>query len=224
MTTTPSQLQRKTYVRGSLRPRGGEPARCRRRFDSDLDVGQIGVYAGLSRIQPNAAEALGVMWPLAGQVKSPFLSVQSLWAVVSMALASFLLYQNFRRIFRPRVDQVDQPAVRLPTRGWNPSFELSDRRRTYRRAGNPSPVLIVGLDGNRRLESRIVDRSTAGLRLESPGTVPVDTVLLVRACAAPADCLWVPVEVRWCRAGWKGNLIGCRFIDPVPVTTTAYFG
>jgi PilZ domain len=185
-------------------------------------VGQTCLLADVLPTWPNAAEVLGIMGLLAGLVKSPNLSAQTLWAGLSMVLACFLLLQNFRRVFRELADQ--QGAARPLTGPWNPSFEQSDRRRAFRRAGNPVRVLVVGLDGNRRLESRVLDRSTAGLRLESPVSVSVDTVLLVKACTAPADSLWVPVDVRWCRTGRRRNLLGCRFIDPVPVSTMAHFG
>jgi hypothetical protein len=103
-------------------------------------------------------------------------------------------------------------------------LEIGDRRRSFRRAGNPVPVLIVGLDGNRRFEGRIFDRSLGGIRVESPRPAAVDSYLLVRAYQAPADLPWVPVKVRWCQA-IKGTIhIGCQFVDELPLATLQLFG
>lgn len=150
------------------------------------------------------------------------LSGPTVLAGISTALAMFLLCRNFQRMFlKPRnANTHEQPA----TPNWLPSIEKGDRRRLFRRSGEPSSVLIVGIDGNRRLDGRVLDRSTAGLRLDSPLPAPAGATLLVRAPTAPDDSLWVPVDVRWCRPGRNRSEIGCRFVDDVSMSTLLFFG
>jgi hypothetical protein len=154
------------------------------------------------------------------------LSEPSFWAGLSMALAFFLLLKNCMRFFLPLIFRVGGQLG--PTTGgnsnWEPSLEIGDRRRSFRRAGNPVPLLLVGLDGNRRFEGRVLDRSRDGLRVESPRPARVDSVLIVRACQAPDDVLWVPIRVRWCRNVQGATEIGCQFADTLPLTTLRLFG
>jgi hypothetical protein len=136
---------------------------------------------------------------------------------LSTAFASFLLVMFFVRL-------LGGERRRPGTGTWVPSLHQSDRRRWYRRRGEATPVLMVGADGNRRLETRVIDRSCAGLRLDSPVAVPPDVVLLVRACRAPADSPWVPVNVRWCNRFRYRIEIGCRFVEPPASDVLAQFG
>jgi hypothetical protein len=162
-----------------------------------------------------------------------FLSLSSpvLWAGFSAALAIFLLMTQFRRFVLPFIavarsrkaqSQAGEPADGGPR--WTPSLQAGDRRRSYRRAGNPVPVLVVGLDGNRALDGRILDRSRGGVRVEAPLPAKVGTTLLVRSCQAPADAAWIPVTVRWCKEGRVRSHIGCQFTEELTVNTLAMFG
>ncbi len=156
-------------------------------------------------------------------------SVPLFWASLSLLLAFLLLLSNSGRIPRlmiprvgPRPNRSDEPPP--PSSCWRPSFEVSDRRRLHRRSGNPIPLLLVGLDGNRRLSGRVLDRSCGGLRLEAPRAAPEGTVLLVQACPSPPGSLWVPVTVRWSQAGrWRCEM-GCQFVDALPPEALAPFG
>src|SRR5688572_14114000 len=148
------------------------------------------------------------------------------WAGLVMALAFSLLLKNFGRHFFPWTSRASGPSGPAAggAAGWAPSLEMVDRRRSFRRAGNPVAVLLVGLDGNRRFEGRIFDRSRGGIRVESPRPAPVDSYLLVRPCQAPADLPWVPVKVRWCRVISGTIHIGCQFADELPLATLQLFG
>src|SRR5262245_14735831 len=124
-------------------------------------------------------------------------SVPLFWASLTLLFAYFLLLKSSGRIPRLMVQKKEaRPAqVEVDTASWVPTLEASDRRRSHRRGGDPTPVLLVGLDGNQRLSGRVLDRSRTGLRLEAPRPAAAGTVLLVRACPAPADSLWVPMTV-----------------------------
>src|SRR5262245_1787521 len=96
------------------------------------------------------------------------LSVQSatLWAGISSGLAIFLLLTQFARMIRTqRIAAARQRALaqERSTPRWAPTMTSGDRRRRYRRSGNPVSVQLVGVDGNRQFNGRIMDRSQGGL-------------------------------------------------------------
>jgi hypothetical protein len=155
-----------------------------------------------------------------------FLSDPNFWAGISVALAIFLITKMSRQFFRASADRSDGPTQ--PSKAddptWSPSLEAGDRRRSFRRAGNPTPVLIVGLLGDERLTGTVLDRGGNGLRLQAPRPAQVGTVLLVRSSQMTDDVPWVAVTVRWCRGGTRRCEIGCEFVDALTVNDLAQFG
>jgi hypothetical protein len=160
---------------------------------------------------------------------APFLNTSnpSLWAGVSATLAIFLLVTQFRRMLRLRwmaAARRRSKAREVVEPRWMPTLTAGDRRRRFRRGGNPVPVLVVGLDGNRRFDGRVLDRSQGGLRIEATEPARTGTTLLVRSCQAPPGSPWVPVSVRWCREKQGRIEFGCQFTNELSLPTMATFG
>jgi hypothetical protein len=142
-------------------------------------------------------------------------------------MAMFLLFTQVRRLLRVRW----MAAARRRSKGrsgaepkWMPTLTAGDRRKRYRRRGNPVPVRLVGLDGNRQFDGRVLDRSQGGLRIESATPARTGATLLVRSCQAPPDSPWVPVNVRWCREKNGRIQFGCQFTQEPSLPTMATFG
>ncbi len=105
-----------------------------------------------------------------------------------------------------------------------PEPAASDRRRRPRRGGNPAPVYVHGLDGERLLPGHVLDRSVGGLRLAVPKPVPVGAVLRVRAWHAPEDAPWAAAQVRWIQESVGRWELGCAFTEALPLRTLLLFG
>ena len=150
------------------------------------------------------------------------LSANTIWTVVATITAFLLLVLMLHRFARESAEELCLTPKPAP---WRPTLLQSDRRTAFRRIGNPTRVLVAGIDGNRHVEGRILDRSAKGIRLESRYPARSGTFLLVRPSNAPPDTLWVPIDVRWCRKdSWGGYAIGCKFVDELPTSTVALFG
>jgi hypothetical protein len=99
------------------------------------------------------------------------------------------------------------------------------RRKHVRLSGNQIPV-HVSPDG--RVESAwegwIVDRSTGGLRLRIPESIPVGVVLRVRCLSGAEGLPWVDVQVKSCRAKQESWEVGCQFLAEPPKEVLRSFG
>ena len=60
-------------------------------------------------------------------------------------------------------------------------------------------------------DGTVIDRSRGGLCLCVADPRDVGAILKVRAAHAPDTDVWVPVEVRHCRARDGDYLLGCKF-------------
>ena len=72
-----------------------------------------------------------------------------------------------------------------------------------------------GLEPSEVVESWVSDLSPDGLRLQLPTRLgDVGAILSVRPVSAGDGVPWVPVQVRYARAGDDGWTVGCQFLTP----------
>jgi hypothetical protein len=105
----------------------------------------------------------------------------------------------------------------------NQELPPDERRSSLRRMGNAVDVLVIEADGA-SFEGLVIDRSTGGLCLSLPRSIPADTVLKVFACHAPKETPWLAVRVRHCRHAGDRWLCGCQFVESPPWGQLLLFG
>ena len=154
--------------------------------------------------------------------------------VVAAVLAMQLLWLLTRRRQPPNrlfdLNPANRPSDSTIIRAldWTPPPELGqggERRRSTRRVGVPTAVLLVDRQQGRNTQAAyVLDRSTGGLRLAVQNAFPQGTTLEVRAENAPEGTPWVPVSVRSCRRVNDFYEIGCQFEQELPWSILLLFG
>jgi hypothetical protein len=102
-----------------------------------------------------------------------------------------------------------------------------ERRRSIRRGGLPTPIMVVDSKAGRRAraaEAYVLDRSTGGLRLALEKAVPVGSVLLAKPGNAPDGFEWVKVTIRNCREVGDYYEVGCQFETDLELSRLLMFG
>jgi len=129
-----------------------------------------------------------------------------------------------------------RPPVTLPSStglgstDWEsplPSSRHDERRRSIRRTGLPTPILVVDpKDGKRAraAEAYVLDRSSGGLRLALEKPYGVGLTLLARPSNAPDDFQWVRVTVKNCREVGDYFEVGCQFESELELNRLLMFG
>ena len=155
-----------------------------------------------------------------------------LWATAFAVAGLLLLAGRGRpepaRPLRERVEPVGGgPSERDVERAihWLPQAAgFNDRRRAARRAGPPTPVRVAWTPGGTAHDGLVLDRSAGGLCLATDRPHREGAALFVRPEGAAADCPWVAVAVRNCRACKDYFLAGVAFDEPPPLTILLQFG
>jgi hypothetical protein len=93
-----------------------------------------------------------------------------------------------------------------------------------RREGKRVEVFLVDESKEEQIFGWVIDRSIGGLCLHVEKTLNEGAILSVRPCKAPPTVLWIPVEVRSCRAEGDVWEVGCRFLKPPQWNDLMFFG
>lgn len=119
------------------------------------------------------------------------------------------------------VTDASEPSVDDSQLLWAPV----DQRRTVRRVGNPTDVLVATPE-NKQQPRRgwVSERSLGGLHLHLSDEVKPGTLLSVLPANAPGWTPWVDIEVRSCRSSGEVWEAGCRFVKSPPFTVLMMFG
>jgi hypothetical protein len=122
----------------------------------------------------------------------------------------------------------------LPTTGFGstdwespiPTSRHDERRRSIRRTGLPTPIVVLDPKGRRgeAAEAYVLDRSSGGMRLALEKPCGVGTVLLTRPAHAPDDFKWVKVTVKSCREVGDYFELGCQFESELELSRLLMFG
>ena len=129
--------------------------------------------------------------------------------------------------FRP---PVSLPSTGLGSTDWEsplPSTRHDERRRSIRRTGLPTPILVVDPKGGKRAraaEAYVLDRSSGGLRLALEKPYGVGLTLLRQAVNAPDGFQWVRVTVKNCREVGDYFEVGCQFESELELSRLLMFG
>jgi PilZ domain len=105
------------------------------------------------------------------------------------------------------------------------STSKKERRASLRRHGNAVPVAVTNPSSPEQpLGGLVLNRSKGGLQLSIKQSVPVGTVLGVRAAEAADDLPWVQVRVKRCREHDDSWILGCQFVEDLPWSVLLLFG
>jgi hypothetical protein len=152
----------------------------------------------------------------------------ALWLALAAGLLVILLFLFFGRARRRGPIGIPTGAAGSPD--WEspyPTARHDERRRSIRRAGLPTPILVVDAKAGRRAraaEAYVLDRSTGGLRLALEMPVPVGTNLLAKPGNAPEGFKWVKLTIRNCREVGDYFEVGCQFETELELSRLLMFG
>ncbi len=166
----------------------------------------------------------------------PFLTDGTYWAGFGSALGVVivlrLIWRAVGRLGRKPEPDLTPPPVKANA----PPPELADnwevgapppapheRRHQLRRAGNPTSILLHGIDTHIH-QGLVLDRSRGGLRILVPKAVEVGTTLRVRAPHAPDPKAWVETKIVWCASADGKYQAGCEFVATPPWNVLLLFG
>jgi len=120
------------------------------------------------------------------------------------------------------------PGTTFGSADWEsplPGARHDDRRRSIRRTGMPTPILVVeAKSGRRAWDAYVLDRSSGGLRLALEKPCTVGSLLLARPSNAPEGFEWVKLTVRSCREVGDYFEIGCQFESELELSRLLMFG
>jgi hypothetical protein len=107
----------------------------------------------------------------------------------------------------------------------SPSIKAMERRTSFRRKGNPLPILISDASGNAPpKEGTVLDRSLGGLLISAPDFAKVGITLSVRPKNASEDISWIQIDVRHCQKKQGRWLLGCAFSQKLASCEGLIFG
>jgi hypothetical protein len=152
----------------------------------------------------------------------------ALWValIAGLAVVVALLIVS-RRGGRKQSDAVQLPAGSTDWDNPVPTARHDERRRSIRRGGLPTPILVVDAKGGRKAkatEAYVLDRSTGGLRLALDRPVQVGSSMLTRPGNAPEGFEWVRVTIRNCREVGDYYEVGCQFETELELSRLLLFG
>jgi hypothetical protein len=153
----------------------------------------------------------------------------SLWLALGAGLVVILtfLFLGRRKRFRGPVVLPSDPSASPDWEALPPLARHDERRRSIRRGGLPTPILIVDAKGGRRAkatEAYVLDRSTGGLRLALERGFPVGTAMLAKPGNAPDGFAWVKLVVRNCKETGDYFELGCQFETDLELSRLLMFG
>jgi hypothetical protein len=153
----------------------------------------------------------------------------SLWLALGAGFAVILvfLFLGRRRRFRGPVVLPSAPAGSADWEALPPLARHDERRRSIRRGGLPTPILVVDSKGGKRAratEAYVLDRSSGGLRLALERSFPAGAALLAKPGNAPEGFEWVKLVVRNCREVGDYFELGCQFETDLELSRLLMFG
>jgi hypothetical protein len=156
----------------------------------------------------------------------------SLWLALGSGLVVILVFLLLGRRgkhgrFRGPVVLEAAPAASPDWEAPHPLARHDERRRSIRRGGLPTPILVVDSKGGKRAkatEAYVLDRSTGGLRLALERAFPAGSTLLAKPGNAPEGFEWVKLVVRNCREVGDYFELGCQFETDLELSRLLMFG
>jgi hypothetical protein len=153
----------------------------------------------------------------------------ALWLALGAGFLVILLFlvMGRRKRFRGPVILPSSPAGSADWEALPPLARHDERRRSIRRGGLPTPILVVDAKGGRRAkatEAYVLDRSTGGLRLALERAYPTGSSLLAKPGNAPDGFEWVKLVVRNCREVGDYFELGCQFETDLELSRLLMFG
>jgi hypothetical protein len=152
-----------------------------------------------------------------------------LWVALAAGLVVLLVFLFLGRRQRralPVVGTTVNDELSPTADAWLPPPKRPDeRRRSTRRAGVPTPVLVADpKKAKRTIEAFVLDRSSGGIRLASEKPFPTGSTLQVRPSHAHEDSPWVVIIIRSCREVGDYFELGCQFQEDLPWSQLLMFG
>jgi hypothetical protein len=154
----------------------------------------------------------------------------SLWLALGAGLVVILVFLVLGRRNKRFAGPVVLPATPAASPDWEAPHPLArhdERRRSIRRGGLPTPILVVDSKGAKRAkatEAYVLDRSSGGLRLALERAFPAGSTLLARPGNAPDGFEWVKLVVRNCREVGDYFELGCQFETDLELSRLLMFG
>jgi hypothetical protein len=131
------------------------------------------------------------------------------------------------RDFRPPIPLPQSPVGSADWESPMPTARHDERRRSIRRTGLPTPILVVEAKSGRSghaSEAYVLDRSSGGLRLALEKPYSVGALLLARPGNAPEGFQWVKLVVKSCREVSDYFETGCQFESELELGRLLMFG
>jgi len=150
----------------------------------------------------------------------------ALWLAVVAGLVVLIFFFIFRRR-KPTNEPVMLPQGSADWDGPVASARHDERRRSIRRGGLPTPIIVVDSKSGRKAkasEAYVLDRSSGGLRLALERPVQVGSTLLAKPGNAPEGFEWVKVQIRNCREVGDYYEVGCQFETDLELSRLLMFG
>lgn len=157
----------------------------------------------------------------------------SMWLALGAGLAVilvFLILGRRRGTNKKFTGPVVLPSAPVPSPDWEGPYPLArhdERRRSIRRGGLPTPILVVDAKGGKRAkptDAYVLDRSSGGLRLALEKAFPAGSSLLAKPGNAPEGFEWVKLVVRNCREVGDYFELGCQFETDLELSRLLMFG
>jgi len=155
----------------------------------------------------------------------------SLWLALGAGLVVILVFlvlgrRNAKR-FQGPVVLPSAPAASPDWEAPHPLARHDERRRSIRRGGLPTPILVIDSKAGKRAkatEAYVLDRSSGGLRLALERAFPAGSLLLAKPGNAPEGFEWVKLVVRNCREVGDYFELGCQFETDLELSRLLMFG
>jgi len=155
----------------------------------------------------------------------------SLWLALAAGLVVILIFLVLgRRNAKKSGGPVVLPSAPLASPEWeaaHPMARHDERRRSIRRGGLPTPILVIDSKAGKRIkatEAYVLDRSSGGLRLALEKAFPAGSLLLAKPGNAPEGFEWVKLVVRNCREVGDYFELGCQFETDLELSRLLMFG
>lgn len=151
----------------------------------------------------------------------------ALWLALVAGLVVILVFLVYGRLGRRSKGPVVLPQGSVDWESPIASARHDERRRSIRRGGLPTPILVVDSKGGKKArasEAYVLDRSTGGLRLAMERAVQVGATLLAKPGNAPEGYEWVKVVIRSCREVGDYYEVGCQFETDLELSRLLMFG
>jgi hypothetical protein len=155
----------------------------------------------------------------------------SLWLALGSGLFVILVFlilgRRKAKRFRAPVVLPAAPAASPDWGAPHPMARHDERRRSIRRGGLPTPILVMDAKGGKRAkatEAYVLDRSSGGLRLALERAFPAGSSLLAKPGNAPEGFEWVKLVVRNCREVGEYYELGCQFETDLELSRLLMFG